>query len=147
MPNIATLLKAEISRISRKEIRAETDSLKSSTASHRTDIAALKRRADALEREIRRLRKVSGERTPSAEAPSTKLSRYSAKSLTSQRRRLGLSASDCGLLLGASAQSIYNWEEDKVRPHAKHLPKIAHLKTLGRRQVAEVLDGLRASAA
>ena len=29
-----------------------------------------------------------------------------------------------GLLIGASAQSIYNWEEGKARPRAQHLPAI-----------------------
>jgi DNA-binding transcriptional regulator YiaG len=56
--------------------------------------------------------------------------------LASQRRRLGLSAGDCGLLLGVSAQSIYNWEEGKARPQAKHLPALAALKSLGKKEAA-----------
>ena len=44
MPNIASVLKDEISRISRKEIRRETSSLKKSSTSYRSEIAALKRR-------------------------------------------------------------------------------------------------------
>ena len=62
--------------------------------------------------------------------------RFSAKGLISQRKRLGLSAAECGLLVGASAQSIYNWEVGKVRPRAKHLAAIASLRSLGKREVA-----------
>jgi DNA-binding XRE family transcriptional regulator len=43
------------------------------------------------------------------------------------------------LLLGASGQSIYKWEDGKVRPRAKHMPAIAALRILGRKQAAEIL--------
>lgn len=44
MANIASFLKSEISRIARKEIRAETETLKKASSQYRSDIAALKRR-------------------------------------------------------------------------------------------------------
>ena len=57
MANIASILKAEISRVARKEVRAETLGLKKAVGAYRGEIAALKRRAQALELEVRRLRK------------------------------------------------------------------------------------------
>ena len=42
MTNIASLLKAEMSRLARKEVRAETASLKKSVGIYRAEIAALK---------------------------------------------------------------------------------------------------------
>ncbi|MEO8836197.1 MAG: helix-turn-helix domain-containing protein [Caldimonas sp.] len=68
--------------------------------------------------------------------------RYSAKSLASQRRRLGLSAQELGHLIGVSAQSIYNWEEGKARPLARYLPAVFALKGLGRRAAAAHLASL-----
>jgi DNA-binding XRE family transcriptional regulator len=47
----------------------------------------------------------------------------SNESMAAQRRRFGLSAAECSLLIGASSQSIYNWEEGKARPRAQHLPR------------------------
>ena len=142
MPNIAGALKAEISRIARKEIRAETTTLKKSSTSYRSEIAALKRRLQSLERQLRGVAKVSrAAPVEDAEEPSTAI-RFSAKGLASQRRRLGLSARECGLLLGATAQSIYNWEEGKIRPRAKHLPAIAALRTLGRKAARAHLDSI-----
>jgi DNA-binding transcriptional regulator YiaG len=73
-----------------------------------------------------------------ASQPSTAL-RFSAKGLASQRQRLGLSAEDIGLLVVASGQSIYNWEAAKARPRAGHLPALAALRTLGKKQAAAVL--------
>ena len=147
MSNVASVLKEEISRISRKEIRRETASLKKSSTTHRSEIAALKRRVIELERQLRR---VGRGRQSSQQAAATEDSvspgtRFSAKSMASQRRRLGLSAAECGLLVGASAQSIYNWEEGKARPRAQHLPAIFALRSLGRRQANEILETRRAA--
>ena len=143
MPNIASALKAEISRIARKEIRVETTALKKAVAIYRTEIAALKRRAQSLEKQLRGV----GRQVPRSEAPaettdsSPKL-RFSAKGLAAQRKRLGISARECGLLFGTSAQTIYNWEEGKARPRAKHLAAIAALRGLGRRDARAHLESL-----
>jgi DNA-binding transcriptional regulator YiaG len=147
MPNIASVLKEEISRISRKEIRRETSSLRKSSITHRSEIAALKRRVQELERQLRRVSRAAASSPPDAAnedsvSPST---RFSARSIAAQRKRLGLSAAECGLLIGASAQSIYNWEEGKARPRAQHLPAIFALRNLGRRQANEILETRKAA--
>ena len=144
MANIASLLKSEIARVARKQVRAETSVLKKAVGTYRAEIAALKRRAQALESEIRRLSKAQT-RTKTAEAPTEpeRKLRFTAKGLASQRKRLGLSAADCGLLLGTSGQSIYNWEEGKARPRARFLAAIAALRTMGKKEAASRLDALR----
>jgi DNA-binding transcriptional regulator YiaG len=146
MPNIATLLKNEISRVARKELRGETSTLKKTVNTQRSEIAALKRRTLALEQQLRRLTRASAKASPSADADGSAgaSTRFSAKGLASQRRRLGLSAAECGLLVGTSAQSIYNWEAGKVRPRAKHLAAIAALRQLGRKQATTHLASLNA---
>ena len=145
MPNIASILKSEIARVARKEIRAEVESLKKASAAYRGEIAALKRRADALERELRRVNKSTPRPAPQAEVTPPKAVRFSAKRLAAHRKRLALSAEDLGLLLNASGQSIYNWEEGKVRPRDSHLPAISALRTLSKKQVVSVLASLKSA--
>jgi len=143
MPNVAALLKAEISRVARKEVRSEIAALKKSASVYRAEIAALKRRTQALEDQLRRLTKASAQPAPVApDVASGAKTRFSAKGLASQRRRLGLSAQDLGLLLGASSQSIYNWEQGKARPLDRHLAAIASIKAIGRREAAARLASL-----
>ena len=147
MPNIASVLKDEISRISRKEMRRETSSLKKSSTTHRSEIAALKRRVQELERQLRRLGR-AGESSGSPAANEASISpgtRFSARSIAAQRKRLGLSAAECGLLIGASAQSIYNWEEGKARPRPQHMPAIFALRNLGRREANQILVSRKAA--
>jgi DNA-binding XRE family transcriptional regulator len=143
MPNIASLLKTEISRVARKEVRADTMGLKKALGVCRAEIAALKRRAQALEFALRRLSKAHAKAPVEVQAQPAQKLRFTAKGLAAQRRRLGLSAQDCGLLVGASGQSIYNWEDGKALPQARHLPAIAALRTLGKKEAVTRLASLR----
>ncbi len=146
MPNIAALLKTEIARVARKEVRGETHQLKKAVSTYRSEIAQLKRRAQALEQQLRRLSKGIGKAQPAASNghdASEQPFRFSAKGLASHRKRLGLSAHDCGLLLGASGQSVYKWEEGEVRPRARHMPAIAALRGMGKKEANARLDELR----
>ena len=139
MPNVASILKSEIMRIARKEIRAEVESLKKSVTSHRSEIAALKRRSEALEKELKRVHKSAPQPESAPIEETGKAIRFSAKRLAAQRQRLGLSADAVGLLVGTSGQSVYNWEAGKARPRASHLPAIAALRTLSKTQAADIL--------
>jgi len=143
LPNIASVLKEEIARIARKEQRSETQRLKKASAQYRSEIAALKRRAAALEQLLSRLHKrvVTETASPAVADPSGRV-RFSAKGLCAQRRRLGLSASDLGTLLGVSAQSIYNWEAGSTRPREPQVRAIAALRGLGKRAVRARLEEL-----
>ena len=144
MPNIASILKSEIVRVARKEIRAEVEGLKKSVGTYRSDIAALKRRSQTLEQELKRLQKSQPKPEPLAVDETVKAPRFSAKGLAKQRQRLGLSAEAVGVLIGASSQSIYNWEVGEARPRAKHLAAIAALRGLSKTQAAEVLASRKA---
>ena len=49
MPNVATVLRDEIARLSRKEIRSHVDPTRKATAQHRREIRSLKRQVAQLE--------------------------------------------------------------------------------------------------
>ena len=111
MPNIGALLKQEITRLARREVRAQVQATKKASTQYRRHIAALRRQVATLERQmalVRRQRSDGGS-APTREGPQK--IRFVAKGLKSQRARLGLSAADFGRLVGVSAQSIYNWEQ------------------------------------
>jgi DNA-binding transcriptional regulator YiaG len=143
MPNIAALLKIEITRIARKQVREETQPLKKAIAPYRSEIATLKRRTQALEQQIKRLSKVAAKAIPAKEESDT-AHRFSAKGLAKNRQRLGLSALDFGKLIDASALSVYKWEQGKVRPREKHLQAIAAIRTIGKKEAGARLEQLGA---
>jgi len=146
MPNLASILKSEIARVARREIRAEVESLKKAISTYRSEIAALKRRAQSLEQVLKQVQKSQPKPKPIETAETAKTMRFSAKGLAKHRQRLGLSADAIGTLIGASGQSVYNWEDGKARPRASHLAAIAALRGLSKTQAAEILASRKAAA-
>jgi DNA-binding transcriptional regulator YiaG len=142
MPNIASTFKAEIARVSRKEIKAETAALKSASAKFRSDIAALKRQVAALQAQLKQTAKARptliGHGAEDGAGVNVR-HRFSAKRLAAQRKRLGLSAEAMGKLIGVSGLSIYHWEGGKARPRGQYLPAIAALRTLRPKDAAAVV--------
>ena len=143
MPNIASILKAEISRVARKEVRAEIETLKKASAQHRSAIAALRRQVDQLQKELRRAAKVrpsAAVTAPASEgAEEGTPRRFSATRLAAHRAKLGLSAAAYGTLAGVSSQTIYNWEQGKSRPGKKQLDALVAVRGMSRAEVAERL--------
>jgi DNA-binding XRE family transcriptional regulator len=139
--DITRILKEEISRLARKEIRAETERLKKASVQYRSDIAALKRQVADLEKQLGRASKQP--RAVEIPAPGNGEDvphRFSVKGLKSLRARLEVSAADFARLLGVSPQTIYNWETDKTHPRADQIAAIAGLRTIGKREVRARLD-------
>lgn len=157
MPNLASVLKAEVARLARKELRDATDGLKKSVAAHRSEIAALKRRLQDLEKQLKVQSRAAAKARPttpqSGKASAVESGaedvgglRFRAAGMASNRKRLGLSAEDFGLLVGATGQSIYAWERGKSKPRTKSLAAIAALRGVGKREVNARLAALKQSA-
>ncbi len=141
MPNIAALLKSEITRIARKQVRAETQPLKNAIAPYRSEIAALKRRVQALEQQARKLTRVTAKAIPVRDE-TDKAHRFSAKGMAKNRQRLGLSAADFGKLIDASPLSVYKWEKGEVRPRERHVLAIAAVRSIGKKEALARLETL-----
>lgn len=142
--NMASVLKNEISRLARKEIKAHTDALRKASTGYRRDIAELKRQVAVLSRQVK---KAGGRQAVDAAADNEDAgtSRFSAKGLKSLRARLGLSAADFGKLAGASGQSVYNWENGKTVPRASQVAGVVALRSLGKREAQAQLEALSAA--
>lgn len=141
MPNIATLLKAEIARVARKEARAETAQLKAASAKHRSEIARLKRELEQTRRELRALRRSTPPPAARAEkADEGRTLRFSAERFAKTRAKLGLSAREMAQLIGVSQISIYKWEQGKARPRAAQLALIADVRGMGKREARAKLE-------
>lgn len=140
MANIAQLLKEEIVRLARKELRKELEGLKKASVHYRSEIAALKRRILELEKQLKGFHQRATRQETESQA--TAPVRFSSKGLVSQRQRLGLSAAGMGALLGVSSQTIYNWEAGKTQPRKEQVVAIAAMRKMGKRQASAVLAAL-----
>jgi DNA-binding XRE family transcriptional regulator len=133
MPNLASVLKSEVVRLARRSVRDDLSKLRKQCVSCRADVAQLTRQLSQLQRQLRQTLALrdqpEGPPLPAVSKPAGRPA-FSAKHLARQRKRLGLSASDLGLLVGVGGQSIYNWEKGTAPRDSAHLAAIAALPGL-----------------
>ena len=140
MANIGALLKAEITRLCRREIRKELAVVRKASVSSRHHIAALRKQVSALEQKAGQLAKRAG--TQAVQQPAglpDRPVRFVAKGLKSLRKRLGVSAAQFAKLVGVSEQSVYNWETRKAIPRKEQFATIISLRGIGKREAQQRL--------
>ena len=170
MANLTTVLKEEIVRTARKEIRQQTAEAAKAAAEHRREVAALKRQVQDLERTVSALRgqaaskpaepkakktskkkvgkkegqgqKAATKPVATASAPRKPRVRFSGKALQAHRKRLGLSADNYGKLIGVSGLSIYNWEKEEARPREGSVAALMQIRGIGKREAGKRLEAL-----
>jgi DNA-binding XRE family transcriptional regulator len=142
MSNFNSVLNERISRIARKQIKAETGKSRRLTTQHRRDIAALKRQVAELQKAVGFLQKQEKRRVVQQPILVKEVEgvRFRADGLRSHRKRLGLSAEDYGKLVGAAGLSIYNWEAGKSRPRSEFVAKLVAVRRMGKREVQKRLE-------
>jgi DNA-binding transcriptional regulator YiaG len=142
MANLAQVLKHEIVRLARKQVREETGSMRKAVSQYRTDIAELKRLTKEQQRRIAFLESQESKRARTVKAPTEEIGRvrFSAKGLRSHREKLGISAADYASLVGVSTQTIYLWEREQTRPRRSQIPTLVAVRKLGVREAQRRLE-------
>jgi DNA-binding transcriptional regulator YiaG len=139
MPDVAAVLRQEITRLARKEIRQHIEPIKKAQTELRRKLGQLRREVADLERALSRMER----RSATEGAPVTKPDatvRFSPRWVAADRKRLGLSADDYGRLVGVSGQTIYSWESGKSRPRADMLAAWAAVRGIGKRAARQRLE-------
>lgn len=152
MPNLAHILKEEIARLARKEIRHHISDTQKQVAKQRRDIAELKRVNRELNRRLSFLEKREKQRLEQPAEPkiiiqkadgsteSESTARFSPKWLATHRAKLGLSAADYAKLVGCSPLSIYKWEKGESTPRAKQREALASIRGIGKREALRRIE-------
>ncbi len=142
MPNLQSVLRQEIQRLARREVRSELEATRRAIAQHRREIAELKRRNTALERTVSYLQSREATRLKAgpSQAEPPPGTRFSVQSLKAQRRRSGLSQDDYASLVGVSSSTIYNWESGSTKPNGMHLATLVSLRGIGMREARKRLE-------
>lgn len=151
MPNVMTVLKDEIVRLAKKEVKASIEPLRDTTGAVRKTLSDLSKRVVALEKALNRITKASiatdvPAATTEADAGDPK-ARITAKGIRSLRRKLGLTRKALGALLGVSEQNIYLWErkEGPLRVREATRKAILGIRGVGVREAKQRLSAAEAS--
>jgi len=141
MPNVAVVLRNEIRRLARKEIREHVEPLKKTNSELRKSVSALKGEVSSLQRALRYLEKQEKRRlVAEPKEDAAEGVRFSPKWVFADRKRLGFSAVNYAKLVGVAHLTIYNWEKGKSKPRAKQLAAWAEVRGIGKREALRRLE-------
>lgn len=150
--NLSQVLKAEILRLSRKEVKAAISKVHKPTVQLKHAVAALKRSVDRLAKENKRLQGVLDKlvkNNPALITPPPEKSnkaRITGKGMKSLRKKLRLTQAQFGKLLGVSSQAVVNWEKKngalKVRGNTK--AAVLAIRGIGAREAKNRVEGMKA---
>ena len=152
MGKMEQMLKSEITRLARKQMRATYLPLA-------RNVRGLKRTVSALRKTVAVLAKLGAElqaqrtagRAKMAAAPEeVKAARISPLLIKKLRKRLGVTQGELATLIGVSTNAVGFWEQGKARPQGRNREALVALRKLGRREVTGILaakgEGVRREA-
>jgi DNA-binding transcriptional regulator YiaG len=147
MGKLEQTLRAEISRLSRKEIRAAVEPVRRDVRELRRTVRALSRTVEDLEKELKAARKAQGSSAAPLAAPPAEVSkaRLSPGLIKKLRKKLGITQQELAALLDASPSTVAFWEQGRTKPKAETKARIVALRKLGRRDVKQLLAGQEAA--
>ena len=138
MPNLAVVLKQEIRRLARKEMKASVTPLRKLVAQLRSRVATQKRLIEELQKGAKRAQ-AAGSATAKALRASDPQIRFSPHWVRAHRKKLKMSRRIYARLVGVSAQSIFGWERGRTRPRRSALAAWRRLRAMGAREVKALL--------
>lgn len=146
MSNLSQVLKAEIVRLSRKEIKAFSKPIRGATVYLRKTVSELKKKIAVLEAENKRLlsyHKTS--RQPQVPLEVAKKARVTSRGIRILRRKLGISQDALAQLLGVSSQAVYAMEhkQGRIRLRPATLSHLISVRGMGKREVKKTLEEIQ----
>jgi DNA-binding transcriptional regulator YiaG len=142
MGKVEGIIKSEIARLAKREVRKvsvplgrDVRSLKSIVSQLRRTVLGLQRITASQQKELQKGRAV-------LEAPpeEVKESRFSPRLIRSLRRHLGLTQKELAVLTGVTVGAVHLWESGQFKPSMKKKAVMVALRKLGRREVKKLLE-------
>jgi DNA-binding transcriptional regulator YiaG len=102
----------------------------------------MRKTIDRQQQEISALKKDSGsgDKLNSLPPEALEKSRLTPKLISVLRKKLKLSRSVFGKLLGVTGHTVFTWESGRSRPRPAYKAKIVSLRGIGKRGIAKILQ-------
>jgi DNA-binding transcriptional regulator YiaG len=136
------IIKSEIVRLAKREVRKisvplgrDVWSLKSAVSQLRKAVLSLQRITAHQQKELEK-----GEMPLQAAPEEVKVSRFSPRLIRSLRGHLGLTQKELAILTGVTVGAVHLWESGQFKPSEKKKAVIVALRKLGRREVKKLVE-------
>jgi len=141
MGKVEGIIKSEIVRLAKKEVRKvsrplgrDLRSLKSVVSQLRRTVLGLQRITTSQQKELQK-----GKAVLEAPLEEVKESRFSPRLIRSLRRHLGITQKELAILTGVTVGAAHLWESGQFKPSMKKKAVMVALRKLGRREVEKLL--------
>jgi DNA-binding transcriptional regulator YiaG len=142
MGKVEGIIKSEIVRLARREIRKisvplgrDVWFLKSAVSQLRKAVLTLQRITASQQKELEK-----GKTPIEATPEEVKESRFSPRLIGSLRRHLGITQKELAILTGVSVGAAHLWEIGRFKPSMKKKAVMVALRKLSRREVRKLLE-------
>lgn len=142
MGKMEQVMRDEIRRLARREIRAAMDTLVSDVRELKRGLSRLTKRVDSIERTAREHDRKIVEETAKLEAAPDEVesSRMSPGLIRKLRKRFDLTQADLAALVDVSTPAVVFWENGRSRPKGENREALVALRKLGKREVQRLLE-------
>jgi DNA-binding transcriptional regulator YiaG len=142
MGKVEGIIKSEIVRLAKREIRkisvplgCDVWSLKSAVSQLRKAVLTLQRITASQQKELEK-----GKTPLEATPEEVKESRFSPRLIGSLRRHLGITQKELAILTGVTVGAAHLWEIGQFKPSMKKKAVMVALRKLSRREVRKLLE-------
>jgi DNA-binding transcriptional regulator YiaG len=145
MPNIGQMLKEEIARLAKKQVKKAVVPVRGVLAPLRRAASFMEKRLASLERIVKNLESEAVSRRRSIFTPDSaevKSARFGPGNVRRLRAKLGVSQQDFGLLAGVATGTVFLWEKGRTSPRGKARASLVELRKIGRREAKRRLAEL-----
>lgn len=143
MGKVEGIIKSEIARLAKREVRKvsvplgrDVRSLKSVVSQLRRTVLGLQRITASQQKELEK-----GKKVLEAAPEEVKESRFSPRLIRSLRRHLGITQKELAVLASVTVGAVHLWESGQFKPSMKKKAVMVALRKLGRREVRRLLEG------
>ena len=145
MGKVEGIIKAEIVRLAKREIRKISIPLGRDVRSLKGTVSLLRRTVLGLERIIAEQKKTleKGKMPLEATQEELKVSRFSPRLIRSLRDHLGITQKELAILTGVTVGAVHQWESGQFKPGLKKKAAMVVLRKLGRREVRKLIEEKR----
>jgi DNA-binding transcriptional regulator YiaG len=142
MGKLEALVKLEILRLAKREIRRSTGPLQHEVRVLKGNLSQVRKSVIALERIAAQALKQTQKEKPLLEASpeEVKASRLSPRLIQTLRKHLGISQKELATLVGVTTGAVTQWEAGQFKPANAKKAILVGLRKLGRRDVKELLE-------
>ena len=147
MAKVESIIKSEIVRLAKHEVRSVSRPLRKEVWGLRLKLSNLIKNFTVMDRLAKEVLKgKSAEPRLEASPEEVKASRLSPERIAGLRKKLGISQRELGILVGATIGAVASWEGGKFKPQGEKKAALVALRKIRKREVRRMLNEKAGSA-